>query len=394
MNPTEIENWLRETNPQRLETLWKKADEIRRAAVGDEVHLRGLIELSNQCRRECLYCGVNVKQKHLPRYRMSMEEVMNSVSLAVKFGYGSIVMQAGEDSALEAETFGETLRRIKAETKLAITLSLGERDHSDWELWKKAGADRYLLRFETSNQALFDAIHPPYRGNVGKTEPQSSRISMLNMLRALGYEIGSGVMVGIPGQTYQDLVNDLLLFRDIPLDMIGLGPFLPHPETVLGKIFPPHPETGLFTFEKSQRWTKEQLDFFDSHEIPTPNPENQVSTMSDLPFIMMALARILVPEANIPTTTAVATVDAKHGRIFGLQRGANVVMPNLTPMKYRSMYEIYPNKAATFFTPEQTHQQVLEHLREAGRVPGKGRGDSRGYAERRGTGEGERRSTG
>ena len=181
-------------------------------------------------------------------------------------------------------------------------------------------------------------------------------------------------MVGIPGQTYNDLANDILLFKELRLDMVGLGPFLPHPETPLGKLFPADAKTGLFL---PAPWTEEQKTFFRRNDLEPPGLDEQVCCDENFVFTVIALVRILCPAINIPSTTAVATIDGQNGRKHGLCRGANVVMPNLTPMKYRKMYEIYPNKAATDQTPEETYKQVMRHLKEIGRIPGKGKGTSR-----------------
>ena len=371
MKSDEIFSWLRQNDETQLEKLWNKAEQIRKENVGDQVHLRGLIEISNICTRQCLYCGIRAGNSNVKRYKLSSDEVMNAAQYAVKFGYGSIVIQSGEDLTINADWIADLLRSIKNDTDLAITLSLGERSVEDWTLWKKSGADRYLLRFETSNPALFNVIHPP------RTE-EKSRIEMLMQLRELGYEIGSGIMVGIPGQEYNDLVNDINLFRELNLDMIGLGPFLPHPDTPLGKLFESDPKTGLFS---RKPWTDEQQQYFQKNGLPILDLKDQVSPSDVLVFKMLAIARCVCPKANIPSTTAIATIDAENGRKNGLNRGANVVMPNLTPMQYREQYEIYPNKAAIRQTPEQTNAQVMQHLHEIGRVPGTGRGNSSVHIE-------------
>jgi len=372
LNRDEILHWLRETDSKKLQSLWHQADEVRKNSVGDEVHLRGLIEISNLCRRQCLYCGIRSGNKKISRYRLSTEEVLHCAALAVKFGYGSIVIQSGEDTEIATDWIAEIVERIKSTTNLAITLSLGERSEADWKTWKAAGADRYLLRFETSNEKLFQAIHPPH--------PESPvyrfRIEMLGDLQKIGYEVGGGIMVGIPGQTYNDLVKDILLFKELQLDMVGLGPFLPHPHTPLGKLFPPDLESGLF---RPTQWSESQKTFFRRNGLEPPGLTDQVSCDENFTFTVLALVRILCPAINLPSTTAVATIDGKSGRKNGLSRGANVVMPNLTPMKYREKYEIYPNKAAIHQTPEETYKQVMQHLQEIGRIPGKGAGTSGNY---------------
>ncbi len=340
----EIRAWLVEANPEKLERLWLSADSLRHDTVGDEVYLRGLVEISNICRRNCLYCGIRAGNPKPQRYRMSAEEMVETARLAKKLGYGTVVLQSGEDGSVSAEEIAEIIRQIKRKTNLAVTLSLGERAEEDYITWFKAGANRYLLRFETSNETLYRAIHPPHAQGRYRS---GSRIELLKTLRNIGYEIGSGVMAGIPGQTWDDLARDIALFAELDLDMIGCGPFLPHPDTPLGGV-------------RSQESGVEEQVILDKH----------------LPFKVIALARLVCPAANIPTTTAIATLDPVHGRLLGLSRGANVVMPNLTPACYRKMYEIYPHKAASGETPEETHELAVRQILELGRTPGQGAGTS------------------
>ena len=190
MDRAEILGWLREEDPARLEELWRRADQVRRTYVGDAVYLRGLVEISNHCVRQCAYCGLRAGNEPLVRYRMTDEEIFTAALQAVKFGYGTVVLQAGEDYGITADWMAGIIRRIKKETPLAVTLSLGERRDEELTAWRVAGADRYLLRFETSHRALFDAIHPPL-GNR-----PCDRIAILRRLQALGFEAGSGIMIG------------------------------------------------------------------------------------------------------------------------------------------------------------------------------------------------------
>jgi len=342
MTRNQILSWLREPDEARLEGLWQEADAARRLHVGDAVHLRGLVEFSNYCGRSCHYCGLRVENRRLERYRMSADEIMDCARQAVGFGYGTVVLQSGEDYGMHGRWLCDVIRRIKSETPLAITLSLGERDEEELSDWKRAGADRYLLRFETSNRALFDRLHPAFVGR------KRDRVAILRTLRRIGYEVGSGVMIGIPGQTYDDLANDLELFRELDLDMIGVGPFLPHPETPLGQD-----EGGLAEAGDEQ----------------VPNSELMT-------YKMVALTRLMCPRANIPSTTALATVNRENGRELGLCRGANVIMPNLTPPAYRCLYEIYPAKACIYETAEQCHGCLKKRIEVLGRTVGVGRGDS------------------
>jgi biotin synthase len=338
----EILDYLQQTGGQALEALWRRADEKRRRCVGDEVHLRGLVEFSNHCVRQCGYCGLRSDNGAIGRYRMSADEILECARQAVEFGYGTVVLQSGEDYGVTADWMAEVVRRIKAETPLAVTLSLGERPDADLELWREAGADRYLLRFETSNRELYDRIHPP----LGTTP--SNRFAILERLHQLGYEVGSGVMIGIPGQTYDDLVNDVLAFQSLDLDMIGVGPYIPHPAGPVA-TFPPAPEG------------------------------RQVPNTEAMTYKVVALTRLACPMANIPSTTALATLNITEGRELGLMRGANVVMPNLTPAQYRALYEIYPAKACIRETAAQCHHCMKGRIVALGRTIGTGRGDSRSH---------------
>ncbi|NLX95711.1 MAG: [FeFe] hydrogenase H-cluster radical SAM maturase HydE [Rhodopirellula sp.] len=372
----EIVRWLRETDEARLADLWQAADNTRQQNVGGDVHLRGLIELSNYCIRLCAYCGLRAPNQGVTRYRMTGEEVMDCARQAVAFGYGTVVLQSGEDPGIGGDWMADLIRRMKSlsqnrvgrrgqahfapktpqnepvpgdfgigsksETSLAVTLSLGERSDEDLVRWREAGADRYLLRFETSNPALYERIHPPRPGT------QSDRLSILRRLRGLGFEVGSGVMIGIPGQSYDDLAKDIELFGELDLDMIGVGPYLMHPDTPLG----------------------------DPEFCPLLPADDQVPSNELMTYKVISLARLVCPKANIPSTTALATVNQRNGRELGLVRGANVVMPNLTPPKYRVHYEIYPNKACIRETADGCHTCLQARIASLGREVGAGRGDS------------------
>lgn len=343
LTPEGILRWLKEDDEDKLRELWAIADETRKANVGDEVHLRGLVEISNHCRRSCLYCGLAVTHDSLGRYRMTIPEIVACAAQARGFGYGTVVLQSGEDFHLDGEWIADVIRQIKHQTSLAVTLSLGERDERDLALWKLAGADRYLLRFETSNRRLYDQIHPAV-GNV-----TSDRFAILRNLRSIGYEIGSGVMVGLPGQSFEDLANDIEWFGRLDLDMIGLGPYIPHDDTELGR----------------RRQTM---------MLP---PDRQVPATELMTYKMLALARLICPQANIPSTTALATINNATGRELGLSRGANVIMPNVTPLKYRAMYEIYPAKVCISDSAADCSLCVKARIASIGRTVGKGRGDRR-----------------
>lgn len=340
LHENEIFNWLRETDEARLAELWYEADAVRRARVGEAVHLRGLVEISNHCVRMCGYCGLRAANSGVERYRMTRDEILECARMAVQLQYGTVVMQAGEDYGITREWLAGVVRAIKAETPLAVTLSMGERPDEDLVTWREAGADRYLIRFETSDPALYARIHPPRKGQA-----VSDRFAILRRLRALGYEAGSGVMVGIPGQTYASLAHDIATFANMDLDMVGVGPYISHPATPLG-----------------------------AGDLPLAPPDAQVPNTELMTYKAVALTRLVCPEANIPSTSALATVNTAQGRELGLQRGANVVMPNLTPVKYRALYEIYPAKACINETAGQCYTCLNARIRSIGREVGAGPG--------------------
>jgi biotin synthase len=332
--------WLRESNPSRLVELYQWANRVREEHVGDAVHLRGLIEISSHCVRQCMYCGLRQGNRDLSRYRMTRDEILDCARQAERLGYGTVVMQAGEDDFLTAEWIAEIVRWIKHETMLAVTLSLGERRLDEFNIWRSAGADRYLLRFETSDKNLFRIIHP------GRTSGAPDRLSLLRQLKNLGYEAGGGVMVGIPGQSFESLAEDILAFRALNLDMIGIGPYIAHPATPLG--------SGALR--------------------PEIAPTEQAPSSEEMVYKLIALTRIVCPGTNIPSTTALATINKTDGRKLGLQAGANVVMPNLTPVKYRRLYEIYPAKACIDESAMDCNQCLRGQIHSLSRFAGQGPG--------------------
>jgi biotin synthase len=344
----EILSWLRETDADRLRSLWLRADAVRSEHVGDEVELRGLVEFSNICVRHCTYCGLRAPNQDVPRYRLSADDVLDCARQARDLGYGTVVLQSGEDPEVTTDWVADVVRRIKAETGVAVTLSLGERAPEEFAAWKQAGADRYLLRFETSNPELFRAVHPP------RADQPFSRIDLLKCLRTLGYEVGSGIMIGLPGQSWDDLASDLLLMRELDLDMIGIGPYLPHPATPLGR----HPG-------RLRRPEDEQV------------PADELTT-----YKAIALARVLCPWANLPSTTALATLNPRNGRELGLKRGANVIMPNVSPLETRAAYEIYPDKACVSDAADACRHCVGWRIEAIGRRLGTGPGASPNWTRR------------
>ncbi len=356
MTEQEIVAWLREMRPAYLANLWRQADRVRQENVGGEVYLRALIELSNHCVRMCAYCGLRMENASLERYRMTDDGVLAAAHGGARLGCGTTVLQTGEDPGLSCERVAELIQRIKAETPLAVTLSLGERTGEELAAWRAAGADRYLLRFETSNLGLFHRIHPPRKEQPASApDAPHPRLAILAMLRDLGYEVGSGVMIGIPGQTWSDLAQDIALFTELDLDMIGVGPYIAHPGTPLAQHY-------------------DEFRAPDDQQVPA----DELTT-----YKVLALTRLVCPLANIPSTTALATIGGETARDLGLERGANIVMPNFTPLPYRAFYEIYPGKACAIETAKQCTDSLGERLAKRDRTIGQGPGHSPNVIRRR-----------
>lgn len=309
------------------DNLYKAADEVREKFVGNEIHLRALIEFSNICKCNCHYCGLRAGNKNAQRYRMSDSEIIELAKKAVSYGYRTIVMQSGEDISYTADNLAEIIKKIKKiNPSPAITLSIGEKSYEEYEKLKEAGADRFLLRIETTDKNLYKQLHP--------NMDFENRVNCLKNLRELGYEVGTGSMVGLPNQTIESIADDILFFKEIKADMIGVGPFIPHPDTPLKD------STGG-TFELARK--------------------------------VMAIVRLLMPDINIPATTAMETLNP-NGRIIALQSGANVIMPNATEGDYRRKYEIYPGKICINDTPQKCRNCIEAKILSIGRTISKDKG--------------------
>lgn len=299
--------------------LFQAADRVRNKFVGDEVHLRGLIEFSNVCYRNCQYCGLRFENKVIERYNLDVDTIVDFAKKAIGYGYKTIVLQSGESNSYTTVQILEIIQKIKS-LKAAITLSIGEKTFEEYKAYKEAGADRFLLRIETTDKALYEKIHP--------NMDFENRIRCLEDLKKLNYEVGTGCLVGLPEQSFESLANDILFFKKIEADMIGIGPFIPNPNTPLA-------QAAGGTFE--------------------------------LALKVMALTRLLLPDINIPATTAMETLNP-NGRILALQSGANVVMPNTTEGNYRKKYEIYPGKICTNDTPAKCTDCVGSKIKAIGRT--------------------------
>jgi len=312
--------------------IYELADETRKKFMGDTVYLRGIIEFSNHCRKSCLYCGINSRVDGVKRYRIPDDEIIGACHRLRENCQTTVVLQSGEDMTYTREKFGELLKRIKKETDLAITVSVGERDEETYRYWKECGMDRYLLRFETSNKEVFKSIHPD--------DDFDERLECIRTLKKLGVQTGSGFMIGLPGTDDEDLAKDIAMCRELDLDMIGVGPFISHPETEL---------------------------------------KDKVSAGKiDIDFItgVIAILRLTNQEAHIPATTAFDAVESYNGRQLALKRGANIFMPNSTPQKYRRDYQLYPDKPCVDEGADDCSNCVFERILSIGRKIGKGPGHS------------------
>lgn len=314
--------------------LFNLANEIRARFVGDEVHLRGIIEFSNHCARNCFYCGLRKDNLELARYRMPPWEIIESAGRAAELGCRTIVLQSGEEGFYSSEIMTGIIQAIKKDNDVAITLSLGDRPRQDYDLFRKAGADRYLLKHETSDPRLFACLRPG--------TSLEGRLKRQRWLSELGYQVGSGNMVGLPGQTLETLADDILLFRKMGIEMAGIGPFIPGDRTPLAG------ETG--------------------------------GTIK-MTLKTLAAARLAMPRLHLPATTSAATIDPL-GRVKALQCGANVIMPNMTPSKYRGDYCIYPGKTGLNETPEDSYARSVKDVENAGRRVGAGYGHTLQYEKR------------
>lgn len=285
------------TDPVQTRLLFDRADAVRHEHMGDGILLRGIVEFSSFCRNDCAYCGLNKNNKTLNRYRLSSDELLSSVAKIAEDGLKTVVLQSGEEDDLDAGWLAEMISEIIRRFGIAITVSVGERPAEDYRRWRAAGAERYLLKIESTDPALYKKLHP--------SMDQQNRLRCLQDLRAEGYQVGSGIIVGLPGQSFEILAGDIQFFATMDFDMIGIGPFIPHRQTELGAA-----DAGR----------------------------------ADMTLKVLALTRIVTKNAHLPATTALGSLNGRDYRVEGLKAGANVMMPNYTPQPYRKLYEIYPDK--------------------------------------------------
>lgn len=299
--------------------LTSKAHETRLKYYANKVYLRGLIEFTNYCKNSCLYCGISYRNNNAQRYRLSKEEILNCCKKGYSLGYRTFVLQGGEDPYYTDDKIINLIKSIKnLFPDCAITLSIGEKSYETYKKFYEAGADRYLLRHETASKNLYEKLHPDMSF-------ENRRLCLKN-LKKIGYQVGAGFMIGLPNQTNEDYVNDLIFLKELKPHMVGIGPFIPHKDTVL---------------------------------------KNQSAGTLEDTTTLLAFIRLLLPEVLLPATTALGTINP-IGREEGLKSGANVVMPNLSPTNVRNKYMLYDNKICTGDEAAECRKCIENRINSAG----------------------------
>lgn len=315
------------------EELKAAADAVRREQYGTEVYLRGLIEFTNYCKNDCLYCGIRRSNREVSRYRLTQEDILECCEEGYGLGFRTFVLQGGEDTYFTDERICSIVSEIRGKyPDCAITLSIGEKSRESYEAYYAAGADRYLLRHETAEPAHYTMLHPSEMSS-------ENRKRCLYDLKEIGYQVGAGTMVGSPFQTTENLIADIRFMQELQPDMIGIGPFLPHKDTPFG--------------------------------------DKQAGTLA-LTLRLLGILRLVFPQVLLPSTTALGTVHPQ-GRELGLQWGANVVMPNLSPTSVRKKYMLYDNKICTGDESAQCRHCLEGRVRSVGFDIVTSRGDAKSY---------------
>ena len=316
--------------PELAGYLFELAREERHLHYGHDVYVRGLIEFTNYCRNDCLYCGIRKSNPHVSRYRLSEEHILDCCRIGYDLGFRTFVLQGGEDGYYTRERMVHVIESIRSRhPDCAITLSIGEKSREDYQAFYEAGANRYLLRHETFNANHYSRLHPP-------SLSAAARQKCLWDLKDIGYQTGTGFMVGSPYQTPQDLAEDMLFIRELNPQMVGIGPFIPH------------------------------------HDTPF---SNEAAGTLELTLFMLGLLRLMLPKVLLPSTTALGTIDPK-GRELGILAGANVVMPNLSPTGVRKDYALYDNKICTGDEAAECRQCLERRMESIGYRVVTARGDS------------------
>lgn len=327
------EEWVRlieNRTPELAEYLFSEARKVREAHYGKTVYIRGLIEFTNYCKNDCLYCGIRKSNKNAQRYRLDKETILACCERGYELGFRTFVLQGGEDGHFHDECLADLVRAIKeAHPDCAITLSVGEKSYESYQKLHEAGTDRYLLRHETYNEAHYQSLHP-------KELSAKNRQQCLWDLKDIGYQVGTGFMVGAPGQTAEHLAEDMLFLKKLNPHMVGIGPFIPHHDT--------------------------------------PFADQKAGTL-ELTLYMLGLIRLMLPKVLLPSTTALGTIDP-NGREKGILAGANVVMPNLSPENVRAKYLLYDNKLCAGDEAAESLKNLKLRMKNIGYEVVVSRGDS------------------
>lgn len=310
-----------------MDYLFHTADEIRQQICGDVIHVRGIIEFSSYCRCACLYCGLQAGNEKLLRYRMPPQEIVATAQEAIAAGYRTLVLQAGEDLWYDKTILSSIINDLSA-CEAAITLGVGERRLDEYQAWKEAGADRYLIKHETADEALYNRLHPH--------SSFANRLKCMRQIQELGYQLGSGFMVGLPGQTNRTLAKDIMLLKELDVDMAGIGPFIAHPQTELA---------------------------------------GSCSGDPMLTIKCVAIARIALKRVHLPATTALGVRGAEYKK-SAFAAGANVIMLKLEPHEYRALYDIYPKSLGPIKTIAEERKQLEEYVTSVGRQVADDNGDA------------------
>ena len=349
LSPAEIKALLEISDPEELQALYDCAYRVKAKYVGKVAYFRGIIECSNICVKDCYYCGIRKSNTNVERFQMDEEEMIREAIWAYDNEYGSAVIQAGErKDAAFIDMIERVVKTVKEKTdgKLGITLSLGEQTEETYRRWREAGAHRYLLRVETTSPELYAKLHPA-------DHSLEERKQCLALLKKTGWQVGTGVMMGLPGQTSEDLVNDILFMKEIDVDMIGMGPYIPHRQTPMGEEIPPYTE------------------------------EEKVAALT-LGLKMIAVTRIVLKDINIAAATALQALE-HAGREMGLKCGANVIMPNVTETEFRPSYTLYDNKPCLDENSSMCRGCLSGRIKGIGETIGFNEwGDSPHYAKRTG----------
>lgn len=323
-------------NTGQAESLFAAADRVRNQSVGNGIELRGLIEFSNFCRRDCLYCGIRAEKQELERYRIPADDIIRTCERIKKLGVGSIILQSGEDLEYSGDLLCKLIEKITHGVGLSVTLSMGERPAGEYRTYRQAGAEKFLLKHVTADSGLYAKLHP----GMSFFE----RLNCFGELRELGFKVGGGSMVGLPGQTLYSLADDAILLKSLGVEMAAVGPFIPAQGTPLAL--------------EGDEWKL--------RPAPHLSVSNKKETVAEFVLKLLALMRLLLPEVSLASNTALTSL-LPQGREMGLRAGANVLLPNFTPERWKGLFGVFDNRTSARETPEDTIASIRRLADKLGR---------------------------